>query len=143
MKNQKGFTIIELIVVISIIAVLASIVLVNTIQYINKSRDAAIKADLNTVMTNLISNLADGTGITASSISSDKGWIAVTKLQTDEEKRFESVDNDTQTFCACAQELATSSATFYCVDTSGSPKETKNPCSASNCGKDSEPVCPL
>ena len=34
MKNKKGFTIIELIIVIAIIAVLAAIVLVNVTQYI-------------------------------------------------------------------------------------------------------------
>ena len=33
MKNKKGFTIIELIIVIAIIAVLAAIVLVNVTQY--------------------------------------------------------------------------------------------------------------
>ena len=48
MKNHisKGFTIIELIVVIAIIAVLAGIVLVNVTQYINKSKDASIEADM-------------------------------------------------------------------------------------------------
>jgi prepilin-type N-terminal cleavage/methylation domain-containing protein len=41
--NNKGFTIIELIVVIAIIAVLAAIVLTNVTQYIGKGKDAAIK----------------------------------------------------------------------------------------------------
>jgi len=42
-RKEKGFTIIELIVVISIIAVLSSIVLTNVISYIGKGDDAAIK----------------------------------------------------------------------------------------------------
>ena len=41
MNKQKGFTIIELIVVIAIIAILAAIVMVNVTQYINKGKDAA------------------------------------------------------------------------------------------------------
>ena len=48
MKN-KGFTIIELIVVIAIIAVLAGIVLVNVTQYIQKANVSAIMADLNQI----------------------------------------------------------------------------------------------
>jgi type IV pilus assembly protein PilA len=40
---NRGFTIIELIVVIAIIAVLAAIVLANVIQYESKGKDAAIK----------------------------------------------------------------------------------------------------
>ena len=46
MKLQKGFTIIELIVVIAIIAILAAIVMVSVVQYINKSKDATIKATM-------------------------------------------------------------------------------------------------
>lgn len=52
MENRKdkfitGFTIVELIVVIAIIAVLASVVLINTSSVGNKARDAAIKEDMN------------------------------------------------------------------------------------------------
>ncbi|MCX6719824.1 MAG: prepilin-type N-terminal cleavage/methylation domain-containing protein [Candidatus Staskawiczbacteria bacterium] len=50
MQKQKGFTIIELIVVIAIIAVLAAIVMVNVTIYIGKSKDAAIKGDLNSLL---------------------------------------------------------------------------------------------
>ena len=52
MQKQKGFTIIELIVVIAIIAVLASIVLVNVTQYINKGKDAAAQGNLSSLLTN-------------------------------------------------------------------------------------------
>ena len=52
MQNQKGFTIIELIVVIAIIAVLAGIVLVNVTSYINKGKDAAAQGNLATLLTN-------------------------------------------------------------------------------------------
>src|SRR3989344_4706659 len=49
---MRGFTIIELLVVVAIIAVLAAIVLVNVTGYINQGKNAAIKANLATVMTN-------------------------------------------------------------------------------------------
>ena len=46
MQQQKGFTIIELIVVIAIIAVLATIVTTNVMVYINKGKNAAIKGNM-------------------------------------------------------------------------------------------------
>jgi prepilin-type N-terminal cleavage/methylation domain-containing protein len=52
MNKIKGFTIIELIVVVAIIAVLAAIVLVNVTAYINKGKDSAIQGNLSTMMTN-------------------------------------------------------------------------------------------
>jgi len=51
MNKQKGFTIIELIVVIAIIAVLAAIVLVNVTTYINKGKNAAIQGNMASLMT--------------------------------------------------------------------------------------------
>lgn len=54
MKNQKahvlshveGFTLIELVIVISIIAVVSSIILFSASQYINKGKDSNISANL-------------------------------------------------------------------------------------------------
>ena len=51
MNKQRGFTIIELIVVIAIIAVLAAIVLVNVTQYIAKGKDASIKGNMSSMAT--------------------------------------------------------------------------------------------
>jgi prepilin-type N-terminal cleavage/methylation domain-containing protein len=48
--NKKGFTIIELIVVIAIIAVLASIVLVNVTAYIQKSKETAVLAEFKQIL---------------------------------------------------------------------------------------------
>src|SRR5580765_1490831 len=50
--SSKGFTIIELLMVIAIIAVLAAIVLVNVTPYIAKGKDAAIKGNMSTILTN-------------------------------------------------------------------------------------------
>lgn len=54
MENKKGFTIIELVVVIAIIAILAAIVLINVSGYINKAKDASIKAGINQSITEAI-----------------------------------------------------------------------------------------
>jgi prepilin-type N-terminal cleavage/methylation domain-containing protein len=48
-RNNTGFTIIELIIVIAIIAVLAAIVMVNVVQYIAKSKDAANEESLHSL----------------------------------------------------------------------------------------------
>ena len=52
-KTNKGFTIIELIVVIAIIAVLSAIVLTNVNGYQAKARDARRKADFHNLQTAL------------------------------------------------------------------------------------------
>ena len=51
MKKQRGFTIVELIVVVAIIAILASIVMVSVSQYIGGARDAAVKGNLSQLPT--------------------------------------------------------------------------------------------
>ncbi len=52
MQKLKGFTIIELLVVVAIIAVLTGIVLVNVTQYINKGKNAAIKGNMSSLLIN-------------------------------------------------------------------------------------------
>jgi len=56
--NDKGFTIIEMLVVIAIIAVLASIVLVSVNGYMAKARDARRKAEIKQISIALEMNYA-------------------------------------------------------------------------------------
>ncbi|MCX6721018.1 MAG: prepilin-type N-terminal cleavage/methylation domain-containing protein [Candidatus Staskawiczbacteria bacterium] len=51
MSKNKGFTIIELVVVIAIIAILAAIVIVNVSSYIAQAKDAVIKAEMSSLVT--------------------------------------------------------------------------------------------
>ena len=130
MNKQKGFTIIELIVVIAIIAVLAAIVMVNVTQYIGKSKDAAIKANLDTIRTNAAVYMSDqekGNGdfggflataeytIPAAAVATQTGTI--TKNCNDTAGTC--VDNTATKFCVSST-LASSATTIYCIDGDGS-----------------------
>ncbi len=48
-KNQKGFTLVELIVVIAIVAILASVAIVGYTQFINNARQTKAQAELDQI----------------------------------------------------------------------------------------------
>lgn len=134
MQKSKGFTIIELIVVIAIIAVLAAIVLVNVTGYINKSKNAAIKGNMSTIMTNaatFFDSVTSYNGFTASAgftvpeaaISSAGGAVIKTTA------------TDNTAYCACSSLLTASdvpAGNTYCIDSTGAKKQTATAC-ASEC----------
>jgi prepilin-type N-terminal cleavage/methylation domain-containing protein len=57
--NKKGFTLVELVVVIAIIGILAMIIVPSVISYIRKARVAAAIADTRTIKASIESSLAD------------------------------------------------------------------------------------
>jgi prepilin-type N-terminal cleavage/methylation domain-containing protein len=128
MNKQKGFTIIELIVVIAIIAVLAAIVLINVTQYINKGKDAAIKGNLGTMMTN---------GAVYFDTNSNYTQFSTNALYTVPKAAAESANGGTTVtyavkatndyWCACSI-LKVTSGNTYCVDSTGYKKETGTAC---------------
>jgi prepilin-type N-terminal cleavage/methylation domain-containing protein len=136
MNKQKGFTIIELIVVIAIIAVLAAIVLVNVTQYINKGRDAAIRGNLTTLLTNSAVYFESGStyagfktdATTGCEGPIDDAIIGATSTLT--------CEAGTAKFCACA-ELKTISGKTFCVDSTGAKVESTATC-VSMCASGSE-----
>lgn len=126
---QAGFTIVELLVVISVIAVLASVVLFNVTPYIAKAKNAAIKANLSTVLTNSTFYFDSNT--------SYSGFCA-TALFTNPQDSITSsggtamcnVNVTGNAVCACSTQVG-SNLTF-CVDHTGTKIESATPC-ASEC----------
>ena len=64
-KNKKGFTLIEILVVIGIIAILAAIVIVaiNPARQFAQARNAQRISNLNTILNGIGQNLADHKGV--------------------------------------------------------------------------------
>lgn len=122
MKNQKGFTIIELIVVIAIIAVLAAIVLVNVTSYIAKSRDAAIKGNLATIMTNAAVYFDEQNPTTYVGFTADSTYTQPAAAIDDAGNPVTA--NETSTaFCA---QTTLNDGTTWCVDSTGYKGATAN-----------------
>jgi len=141
-----GFTIIELIVVVAIIAVLAAIVLVNVTGYMNKGKDAAIKGNLASLTTRGTTYFADsslGNGTYNNFCTSASGGAPIKSAV--EASRVGSTftctcdgsascTTGTNTkWCACAP-LKVASAGTFCVDSTGYKKVTSSACTRCSAG---------
>lgn len=125
-KREKGFTIIELLVVVAIIAVLAAIVLVNVTQYINKGKDAAIKGNLATILTNSAIHY-DDQGDYATFEASNGFQIPKTAVINAGQAVTAGSKTDTDDqFCACATLYEATDT--YCVDDTGYKNQTATAC---------------
>lgn len=136
MNKQKGFTIIELIVVIAIIAVLASIVLVNVTQYINKSKDANIKGNLGTIQTQASALAADANNsITAATLNAN-ATISAAETQIASYNGGTAVSiisNGTGDWCIQSPLVTDTANSPWCVDSTGySGKVGSSKCESSS-----------
>lgn len=82
-KGQKGFTLIELMIVVAIIGILAAIAIPNFLQYQAKSKTSEAKTNLNAIRTGQIAFFAEhgayvGTASTPSAAptSAKQAWLA-------------------------------------------------------------------
>ena len=135
MNKQKGFTIIELIVVIAIIAVLAAIVMVNVTSYINKGKDAAIKGNLSSLMTNSsvwFDTNSTYTGFTANAITGCGAAGAIALAITGAGGSLVCAETATTgaAWCGCSGEKADTTK-YYCVDSTGAKVENTTACTTS------------
>jgi len=130
-NKSKGFTIIELLVVVAIIAVLAAIVLVNVTGYINSGKDAAIEGNLATILTNgavyydangNYQNFCTNAYVTAPSAAVDKAYGGSGNVTC-------TVNSTNTAWCACSPLKVTSANpanSTFCVDSTGYKKVTQN-----------------
>ena len=134
MNKSRGFTIIELIVVIAIIAVLAAIVLVNVTQYIGKGKDTAAKGDLSTILTNSTVFYGGSGNSTYNGFLTDPTYTNVTTalglaangaytVTATCNGALGACDSTSTKFCAQISEKAAATNTTYCVDSSGNKLE--------------------
>ena len=137
-NKQKGFTLIELVVVVAIIVVLATIVASNIVVYIKKSGDAKIRASMDSIYTTSTVYF-ESNGNYASLFANSKILSIMASIQTLSSYSVTTgISADNKTWCACAQLIGISTnANSYCVDSTGFRKENSAYCSgrcnASSC----------
>ena len=125
-KKQKGFTIIEIIVVVAIIAILASIILANVTSYNVKSKDAAAKGNLNSLITAAVKYYSVHNSYDlffeteGENVNPDVAKIAsaLEKLGYDLENDITLGGNESN-WCISLPLRQFSEATYYCVDSKG------------------------
>jgi len=118
-----GFTIIELIVVISIIAVLASIVLINTSSVGNKARDAAIKEDMNS-FSQLALGYYESHGNYGGFCEDAATERLFNSIPAYDEKKEKYCQHDSDDWMVCAQlNFPEDRSKAWCIDKSGIRKQ--------------------
>jgi len=140
MNKQKGFTIIELIVVIAIIAVLAAIVLVNVTQYIAKGKDSAIKGNMSSMATiaaafydNNSSMFLDSATPHVIDLSTDAAFAAGKAAIEDSNGPANNVNSSRIATAWCVQSALNEAGKYWCVDNTGYKGDTGN---ATSCDTD-------
>jgi len=131
-QHKKGFTVIELIVVIAIITIVATIVMTNITQYNNTGKDTAIKGNMSSVLTNSTDYLNKyGNYISFCSNATVQAALAAADKAYDGNATPNEVTDCnavTAVFAACAQ--LKSADAYFCVDSSGTKKtvSTRSTC---------------
>lgn len=64
-KGNKGFTLIELMIVVAIVGILAAIAIPNFLNYQSKSQQAEAKANLGAIFTNMVAYAAENPNVGA------------------------------------------------------------------------------
>jgi len=82
-SNEKGFTLIELMIVIAIIGILAAIAIPNFVSYRQRSYNSAAQADLKNAVTAQEAYYVDWATYTDETKLPDGGWVQTAKVTFD------------------------------------------------------------
>lgn len=130
MKNKKGFTIIELIVVIAIIAILAAIVMVGVTQYIAKARDAKVKSDISQIAKDAMAKYADAMQTGSATFV---GYTVGTNIKPPCDPVATYTFNGSATAFAVFHKECQDASKYWCADSTGKNLELTG-CSAAPSG---------
>jgi len=133
MQKQTGFTLIELIIVIAIIAILVAVVMLNVPQYIAKGKNSAITGDMLSILVSSASwndNHYTYIGFSADTTFSTPKNQIVSYLPSGGNTIVEIETADA--FCACTPllDVAGSIGQTFCVDSNLNKKQTGTTCAA-------------
>ena len=144
MKRPKpvGFTLVELLVVISIIGILASLTMISMSGATAKARDVRIKQDVSQLRT--IAVLIDSDDGSYASLCSDTSTIGgddaysvqQSVIQADVISQGGAIKwcyADSDSYCLSVQLVADASQ-YYCIDSSGLANTTSTACGSADAG---------
>lgn len=95
MKNNSGFSLVELIVVIAIMAILAGVAVPTYSRYIEKANDASVNAELDEIKTAAFAACAqEGKTPSTITITIDSTSKKATKVETDITIDSDKIDTD-------------------------------------------------
>jgi prepilin-type N-terminal cleavage/methylation domain-containing protein len=132
-KRRTGFTLVELVIVIAIIAILAAVILVSVNNYISKSKDTAVKADMSSLEMAATKYIYDNNGqLTGFAGSTDYNKISTALDKVGNATGTLHFVNPTNTtnWTACAQ-LVYNSTSFWCLDSFGKRLQIVGTCNDS------------
>ena len=120
MKKNKGFTVIELIVVIAVIAVLSTLVFIKINSFRNKAKDSVLKQDMALIF-NYALDFYQETGHYSNFCTQDERVIRLFEiLPAYEDSKAISCWSDSDDWAACAVlNYPEDRSTAWCIDNSG------------------------